>query len=93
MFGEILLSRPELALSRGNDPPAGEHREQAGEVGVDTDGAGGDDGVVVGDTEHPEIESPVTGPAKGHAVADVIVFTFCSKEQCGPPPPPYVHPA
>lgn len=83
MLGQMLSGWPEIALYRWNDPPAGEHREQAGKVGIDADAAGGDDGVVVGDAEHPLVEAPVAGTAEGHAVADVVVLRFAPGHDVG----------
>lgn len=83
MLGQILAGREFIRVGRRDDATAGEGLEQAGEVGVDADGAGGDDGVVVRDAEHPLVEAPVTGSAEGHAVADVVVLASAPRHDVG----------
>ena len=62
MFGQEIAGRGFVRFCRGDDVTAGEGQEQTGEVGIDADGTGGDDGVVVGNAEHPLVKAPVAEP-------------------------------
>lgn len=77
---QIVLRWPEVAVLRADDGAGGQGLEQAGDVGIDADGAGSDDGVAVGHSQHPLVEPPVAEAAEGHAVADVVVLALAPRD-------------
>lgn len=76
MLDQVFRCRPEITVGRRDDTPAGQSQQQAGEVGIGADGARGDDRVVVGDTEHSFIETPMAEFTKRHTVANIIILAF-----------------
>ena len=68
MLGQILLRRPEVAIRRWDDTPAGKGQEKTGGVGNEADLARGDNVVIVANPHHPFIEGPVAELAQRHAV-------------------------
>ena len=83
VLGQVLRRRPEIAVGRRDDAAAGEGEEKTGGVGIEADLARGDDVVIVGDAQHPFVESPVTELAEGHAVADVVILGFAPADDMG----------
>lgn len=83
MIGKIIRCRPMIAVGRWDNPPARQGPQQAREVGIGADGAGGDDRVVFGDTEHSFVEAPMTGFAECHAVANIVVMAFAPRNDMG----------
>ena len=69
-----MLSRPEITIRRGNDSAAGKGHEQTGEVGIEADGTGSYNLIVIRHSQHPLVKTPVTEAAESHAVADIVIL-------------------
>ena len=83
MLGEILLSRPKIAVRRGDDATACKGQQEAGGIGISGNVARGNNVIVFGNPEHPFVKSPMAELAKCHAVTDVVVLAYAPWNNMG----------